>query len=213
MDAAAESTEEKAQRAAADKCRRAKGKQEADNEARRARRSKRPVERDTALLLDDFKVGPERLKELLVQHKKWLVEHPTETAGYFADANRSILKSLILFYVNSGCLRFDRWKDHSKEHDGVDVSVEELVEELERETVQDSDVADIVEKFMDEHSYTSTCVFACASCGRRGHESKDSAWTRFHLNMESPVAILQYDETEKAALKAMKEDPSLLTLL
>ena len=49
------------------------------------------------------------------------------------------MKSLLLFYVNSGLFRFDEYKNYCAKHDGENVDLDKLIIELDDEMFSDDD--------------------------------------------------------------------------
>lgn len=164
-------------------------------------------EKKASIAIENMNITATDLQKQLEEYAAWLVKHPKEKSPFFADSNQSILKSVLLFYLNSGCLRFSRWKDHSKKHEGQHVDLDGLVREIIEETPSNADMLEMVKALLTEHSYTDTALLSCASCGMREHEGSLTKFTRMHLEDSSPLSILKYSEEESDLLETQLDDP------
>ena len=79
-----------------------------------------------------------------------------ECVPFFADSNHNLVKAILLFYLNSGCGHFQQWKEYDLSCNDSPLVVEELLEEIEKETVTDEEMKNTLLKFLEAHSYTNT---------------------------------------------------------
>ena len=170
-------------------------------------REKKNKQMKLALELTDPRITPEELKQKIKEHQLWQDENKRWDIPYFEDSNRSILKAVIQFYLNSGCLRFGRWKDHSNKYNGQVVNLEELAEELKEESVSDEEARSIIKSFLEEYSWTDTKLYSCGCCGWREHESGSSTFVRYELDDESCLSLVRFSEEEEEELRQMMDDP------
>ena len=182
---------------------------EAKREEKRAAKVARQQNLQTAeeMMDVDMRVTPQELKTLLGQFKALEVEGKGKNMKFCSDSNRSLVKAVIMFYLNSGCLRFQRWKDHSTQEDGAEVDVENLLREIEEETPSDQDLINLVEAFEQEHSFTESKVFSCGSCGIKEHECGTTRFESVKVRADSLLAPLKFDKAEVEELKRNLEDP------
>ncbi len=160
-----------------------------------------------AVEITDLDITPQELKKKLEEHKKWQEQNPKVQVPFFQDSNKSIFKSVLQFYLNSGCLRFGRWKDHSKKYDREALDHEEIFKELEEETLSDAEVKEMMIRFLTEHSWTDSSIFSCGCCGWREHESSSTKYVRYRLTRDSPLYLVSFSDEEEQELKKQMENP------
>ena len=171
-------------------------RQEEDAAKKKEKREEERKQKQVAIEIVDKDISPEELESRLKDHQEWKKENAKISVPFCHDFNRSILKNVLKFYLNSGCLRFSRWKDHSSEHNGEAVDVEKILEEIDEEVANDEDLASIMERFFAQYSLTESYVWGCACCGRREHESAANKYSRLEVCDEGVLQVLKYDEEE-----------------
>ena len=132
-----------------------------------------------------------------------------ECIPFFSDSNRNLVKAMLLFYLNSGCGRFQQWKEYDLSCNDSPLVVEELLEEIEKETVTDEEMKNTLLKFLEAHSYTNTNVFSCGACGIREIESPENKFERFPLSSTGQLKSLQFGPESK---KALDIEPKSITM-
>ena len=100
----------------------------------------------------------------------------TREQGVFADANTSLLKSVMLFYVNSGCTRFDEWKNYTSKYNDKPIDVEKMKKEIAQEQLSEEELINKINLFAKEHSYTPKELLSCSACGIRCYDEKYTQW-------------------------------------
>ena len=122
--------------------------------------------------LDDelFFLGEEDYQEVLKAAEK--TGSSAKSQGFFSDACKSPMKALLLFYLNSGCGRFDEWKSHSKKYEGAPVDVPKLMAELEKEKLTDEELSQKFHDFSRLHPGMPDKLLGCTTCGMRKFEEK-----------------------------------------
>ena len=68
--------------------------------------------------------------------------------SFFADQLKCPTKSILLYYLNSGLMRFQRHRDYMASWDGKDVDVDALVEEIRSEKLTDVEAQETVRRFL-----------------------------------------------------------------
>ena len=66
---------------------------------------------------------------------------------YFSDIESSPVKSVLLFYINSGCTRFGEYKWFDESLNNTPVDQDKLDEEVGKEKLNDKEIAEMVSKF------------------------------------------------------------------
>ena len=118
---------------------------------------------------------------------------------FFSDFPSNLVKSVLLFYVNSGLFRFDQWKDYSKKWEGKDVDCDSLKKEMEEEMLSDEELMAMMEKFFMCHSYTDDKLLSCGACGLREMERPEDPkvqYRRVDLDDNSQACVFKYNEED-----------------
>ena len=130
-------------------------------------------------------------------------------SSFFKDVLKSPKKALLLFYLNSGLHRFQRYKDYSSQHDGEPVDIEALKEEIKEEQLTNDEMADITSRFLKCHSFTGEDMPSCGACGIRCFERHEQPRIRFEeFPLEHPLLrALKYTEGESVSILKVIRDP------
>ena len=114
--------------------------------------------------------------------------------SFFEDATDSPVKALLLFYLNSGLMRFHKHRDYMDCWDGKDVDIASLVDEIESEEVKDADIGRTVRNYIASHSYTGNKLPACGCCGLRCMERAECPVVHYRqMFLDEPNAqVLRY---------------------
>ena len=81
----------------------------------------------------------------------------------------SLMNSLIVFYLNSGCGRFDKYKNY--ECGSKPVNETKIIQEINKEMLTIAEQKQMIEDF--ENGYNSDAsLFACGCCGKQEFESE-----------------------------------------
>jgi hypothetical protein len=146
------------------------------NRQRQERKRKRAAEGPKFVLNDEtFVITEQELNDILEELKtgQQTMHDRKETHNFvFHDAGTSPLKALLLFYLNSGCARFDEWKYHADEFAGLPVYVPKMVSEVSDEQLSEEQLEDIIARFQAEHPYVPEHMWSCAACGLRVQSEK-----------------------------------------
>jgi hypothetical protein len=118
--------------------------------------------------------------------------------SFFNDLIKSPTKATLLFYVNSGFLRFQQYKDFNKRWDGQEVDVEALLQEIKEEELLDDELQELASLFLMCHSFTQSDSPACACCGLRQSEKPADPVIHYErVPLSDPkMSPIQYTETE-----------------
>ena len=118
--------------------------------------------------------------------------------SFFDDIIKNPSKSLLLFYLNSGCMRFQEYKNYSEAYNGQPLDMDSLIEEIKNEKVTEEEKKKMIKEFLQEYSYTSAKLPSCGACGIRLFESsykKSTKFPKLYLNSEK-AQVLAYTEKE-----------------
>ena len=154
---------------------------------------------------DSFKIGPSGLTSEELDN--FLKNHPDE---FFQDKLRCPMKSILLFYINSGYFRFQEYKDYQSKLDEKEVDVRAINNELIDEMLTDAELTNIVREFYDVHSYTKPNLFSCGACGTRQFSRSRNPtveYKKVRLN-KSLIQPLAYTCSETIALQQEIDDPA-----
>jgi hypothetical protein len=84
--------------------------------------------------------------------------------SYFDDRGKSVAKALLLFYLNSGMMRFNNHREYMECWDGEPVDIDGLLSEIKNENPSDDDTNETLREFFLSHRYTEGCLPSCG-CG------------------------------------------------
>ena len=175
------------------------------------RQQKRQEKREVSLKeieLTDANISCDDLRERIASHLRLKKVGSGDTLPFCADANKSLVKALVQFYLNSGCLRFRRDHEYDAEKSGCDLDIAKLLEELEEESVTEDDFVSIMQRFLEAHSYTDSKLLACGACGKRDHEQRDHPYMVHSIDDEA-TRILQFAQDEEGLLRLDMADPTM----
>jgi len=144
---------------------------DADKAHKKDRREKELKEALEAMQVNDFDISAEDLiakMEVFDKHCKADPKSPHN--NFFEDSNRNVIKALLLFYLNSGCMRFDQYKEYSAKWDKAPIDMAKLEKEIEEEALSNTELVDLLTKFLKRHSYSKFNLTSCGGCGVRGYE-------------------------------------------
>ena len=151
-------------------------------------------------------------KELTFEALEEMLRMDPRGERMFFDSLESPEKAVLLHYLNSGLFGFQRWKDYSSKFGGstMDSSAKEsLRKEILEEMLSDGELQELVQKFLDRHSFVQGFLPSCGACGIREWErpcKKSVAYERFCLNdtFEEESHPLLYTELETRELNEFK---------
>ena len=92
----------------------------------------------------------------------------------FVDCTRNPLKQLLLFYMNSGCTRFQEYRYYDDARDEQPVKVEDLIKEILHEKLSEQETKQVIQQFELSHSFAPKKLLSCSSCGIRSYDEKYS---------------------------------------
>ena len=82
------------------------------------------------------------------------------------DLARNLNDAVLLYYVNSGCTRFDEHLCYSADHDGSNVDVRKLIEEIKQEKLTELELKETITKYFKAYDFNWS-LMACGACGIR----------------------------------------------
>ena len=95
---------------------------------------------------------------------------PANGSSFFDDARKSVPKALLLFYINSGLMRFQRHREYMNKWTGCVVDKQRLVSEIWSEASSEQEIQEMIKRFLCNHLFTEGRLMACGCCGRRSIE-------------------------------------------
>ena len=176
-----------------------------------------------ALCADDFNISAEDLKAKMALFEKLQQTDPRlKDLDFFSDSNQSLVKALLLFYMNSGCFRFDQCKECGDKWNEEPLDMECLRKELQEEGLNGLEASRIMKQFLASHSYTQFKLNSCGACGIRDvssniegtlfDENNDNRnavqgnYKKFELSKDGPLSVLCYTNEQIMQLKEMKNN-------
>ena len=68
-------------------------------------------------------------------------------ADIFQDAGKNPSTAVLLYYINSGCLEFQEWKEYDAMQDGQEYDMEALCQEIRNEQLLEMEIASLIEQW------------------------------------------------------------------
>ena len=161
--------------------------------------------------INDINISAEELKQKMKLHQELLARGECKAKiPFFQDANCSLPKALLQFYLNSGCLRFQQYREYDEGSNGKYLEFQQLLEEIDDAMLSDEEIISIIQRFLQAHSYTDCKLFSCGACGKREYESDDTPFTRFEMvAARAPLESLSLAERmKKNLLKQLQIQPT-----
>ena len=149
---------------------------------------------------ESFHVSEEQLDNILdamLHNKKATVEGQKEIHKLvFGDVDRNLLKATLLFYLNSGCARFEEDKFHCASKSGKRIDIEKVVGEIMNEKISEDEIIEKIKMFDNCHPNIGHDLLTCCACGLRMAEEK---YTRVELK-DTRAQKFQYNSVDEAVL-------------
>jgi hypothetical protein len=144
--------------------------------------------------------GPEITVEYLLQK----TAEVASAKEYFKHFQYDPIKALMLYYANSGYLRFDQYKEYSSVFQGQAVEQSNVAREVGEEELSADELAHIVQEFQKRHSPIHSRLMSCGACGIRLYERPSGPAIKFsQVGLQSPIiARLQFTDIEVAMLES-----------
>ena len=67
-------------------------------------------------------------------------------ADIFQDAGKNPSTAVLLYYINSGCLKFQEWKEYDAMQDGQEYDIKALCQEIRNEQLLEMEIASLIEQ-------------------------------------------------------------------
>ena len=120
---------------------------EEENERQNERRRKKKEEDMGEFELDDenMHLSEEQLERIIraLTEGKTPEQRRDAHNKVFADVKRSPAKALLLFHLNSGCVRFGQWKHCAKSNQTCEIDLEALKKEILGEEMSEAELQDM----------------------------------------------------------------------
>jgi len=132
--------------------------------------------------------------------------------SFFDDRLKCPAKSIILYYLNSGMMRFQKHREYMASWEGREVDVDALVKEISAEKLTETEAQETVRRFLIDHPYTCGRIQACGSCGIREMERKAEPRIRYvpvYLDdgVSEPLRY-GYDKKDDVIINSLRQDHS-----
>jgi hypothetical protein len=132
--------------------------------------------------------------------------------SFFDDSLKCPAKSIILYYLNSGLMRFQKHREYMASWEGREVDVDALVREISAEKLTETEAQETVRRFLIDHPYTCGKIQACGSCGIREMERKAEPRIRYvpvYLDdgVSEPLRY-GYDKKDDVIINSLRQDHS-----
>ena len=121
---------------------------------------------------ENFILTTEQLTEITKAMKNEISNPQGNKQEVFSDSHTNLLKATVLFYMNSGCSRFDEWKFHSKAFENSAINIAMLKEEITNESLTELELKNMMKTFAKKHNYVPPSLYACGACGVRSYDEK-----------------------------------------
>ena len=130
----------------------------------------------------------------------------TKANIYFRDFQYDPTKALMLYYANSGYLRFDQYKEYGSVFQGKAVEQSNVATEVGHEELSADELAHIVQQFQQRHSPLHSRLMSCGGCGIRLYERPSGPEIKFcQVDLQSTiVAHLQYTDADMMLLESAR---------
>ena len=130
----------------------------------------------------------------------------SDPEGFFKDSQRSVGKSLLLYYLNSGYEVCDQYREYDANSVDQPVDKEKIISDIQDQKLSDEELHDIIERFYTQHSYTEANLMSCGSCGIRMRERDANPEIKYRkLSLSDPRAkLLNYTKDEMMKYLAMR---------
>ena len=185
-------------------------RQKVDAKTHRLSWSAKQAEIMKQIQINDINISAEELKQKMKLHQELLARGECKAKiPFFQDANCSLPKALLQFYLNSGCLRFQQYREYDEGSNGKYLEFQQLLEEIDDAMLSDEEIISIIQRFLQAHSYTDCKLFSCGACGKREYESDDTPFTRFEIGSStSPLGVLKFSREDEEELVETIADPA-----
>ena len=142
--------------------------------------------------IDSFSIGAKQLEIKLNECGDHL----------FDDLQESPLKSVLLYYLNSGYFRFDQYKEYGLDYNGRIVDVHKVIGEIRNEQLTKEELGVLMKKFFTCHSYVDGNLYGCGSCGYRLLERVQDPEIKYHTLFlkEKMAGVLKYTHADEVYL-------------
>ena len=99
--------------------------------------------------------------------------------GFFANSQKNINKSLLLYYLNSGYAMYDQYKEYDSNHSTHNIDKAKIIQDIRNERLSEKELTQKLKAFFEQHSYTDAQLMSCGCCGIRMRERSESPAIRF----------------------------------
>ena len=125
----------------------------------------------------------------------------------FSNLDQNVSVAKVLYYLNSGYMRFDQFKEYGKAFDGTAVDVDAMCKEVAEEALGDDELKGLLLKFREQHDFVGAELCACAACGIRDFVSEKFSPSRVRL---VDVLTLAFDTEDMGRFARMTEAGAVL---
>jgi hypothetical protein len=105
----------------------------------------------------DFEMGAKKLDELVQDWEK----NPGN-----CNISKSLIHSLIVYYLNSGHDRFGEVNQYASKLEGKLIDKTSIIDEIQSQQLNGSQLYKIIENFVSQHNF-GAMLYCCGACGIR----------------------------------------------
>jgi hypothetical protein len=136
-------------------------------------------------------------------------------ARFFSDMEQIPAKSVMLFYINSGYLRFQQYKDYDAAFNNQPIDLAKVASDIQAEALSVEELDGVVRKFYDVHPFVDFMIQGCSACGIRLIERCDDPCVQFvRVSLSSPnMSILMFSADQTRDLRQFMESPQAVVSL
>ena len=133
-------------------------------EAKRRKRKARYLERKRQRLAGIF-TETMREEDLQAVIRTW--DRGDRLDELFSKIDNDIVGAQMLYYLNSGYMRFDQHKEYSKRWQGEAVDERRMCEVMSNEVPSAEELQKLYVSFRETHDFVNSTLRACGTCGTR----------------------------------------------
>ena len=119
--------------------------------------------------------------------------------GIFDGYRKNLGTALALYYVNSGCCRFQQEREYCVKDAGATVDIDVLAKEIRGEAQTAEEIGEMVARFCNLYD-SGARLMGCGACGVRMYERTDCPKILYKKTAIANLRVLEYSESEREDL-------------
>jgi hypothetical protein len=120
------------------------------------------------------------------------------------NVSKSLIHSLIVYYLNSGHDRFGEMNQYASKLDGKVINKNSIIDEVQSQQLNGGDLYKMIEGYVTQHS-SSANLYCCGSCGIREYETAELLYQRVIL--EDLPECFCYDSEQRQKYNDLMSQP------